>query len=76
MKKILALLLALNAISFTFAADQKAAAPVADKAKAAEKCDDGSCCDDDAKPAAKDAKQADAKATPAKKEAAKPAEKK
>lgn len=76
MKKFLALLLALNAVSFTFAAEQKAAAPAADKAKAAEKCDDGSCCDDDAKPAAKDAKQSDAKATPAKKEAAKPADKK
>ena len=72
------LLLALSAISFTFAAEQKS--PVAEKAKpdakAAEKCDDGSCCDDDAKPAdakvAKDTKATDGKTNAAKKEGPKP----
>ena len=69
MKKLLLLLGALAAASFTFAA-QPAKAPAVDKPKAAakaeEKCDDDSCCDDEKPADAKDAKATAQKADPAK----------
>ena len=71
-KKFLLVLAALDATSFTFAADAKAPA---DKAKTDASCD--SCCCDDAKPAdAKDSKSADAKSDAKKSDAPKPADKK
>ncbi len=76
MKKLLALLALFAATSFTFAAGPANAAaaekPKAD-AKADAKCDDGSCCDDEAKPAdAKTAKASEQKTDAANKDAAKP----
>ena len=76
MKKLFLLLAALATGAFTFATEP-AKAPAAAKPKADAKCDDGSCCDDDAKPAdAKSAKPAEKKSDDAKKTAAQPVEKK
>src|SRR5258708_6642506 len=70
---VIALAPAATPATFTFAAEQKA--PVAEKAKADAKadakCDDGSCCDDDAKPADAKTAKADPKSDAAKKDAAK-----
>jgi hypothetical protein len=76
-KKFLALLLALGAGFFIFAADPVKPATTA-KPKSDVKCDDGSCCDDDKPAAGKDAKAkaVESKADTAKKESAKPGEKK
>ena len=75
MKRFLAPLLALGTASL-LAAAEPAKPPAETKTKGPSRADLEICCDDDAAPAAKDAKPADPKSSDAKPDAAKPAKKK